>query len=228
MHEHGMPSQRAAPSTILVVDDHRTFNDLVRLALDDQPDLECVGSARTGAEARAELARHRPRIVLMDVDLGAEDGLDLTKELLAEDPDLLVVVLTAHADAHVMQRAAAAGACALLPKDGSLPDLLAALRTARQGELFVHPGLLRTMLDEEAAADRRGLPRPDLTPRERLVLQLLAEGRSVNDIARQLGISVHTCRGYVKTLLSKLGAHSQLEAVVIATMHGLVDAQHRR
>lgn len=225
--DSAVPNQRPEPLTILVVDDHQTFNDLIRLALDDQPDLDCVGSARNAVDAHAEIARHRPRIVLMDVDLGPDDGLDLTEELLAEDPDLLVVVLTAHGDARVMQRAAAAGACALLPKDGSLPDLLAALRTARQGELFVHPALLRTLLDEQVAADRRGLARPELTPRERLVLHLLAEGRSVNDIARELGISVHTCRGYVKTLLSKLGAHSQLEAVVIAGTHGLVNAQRR-
>jgi DNA-binding NarL/FixJ family response regulator len=222
-----LPSQRQAPIRVLVVDDHRTFTDLVCLALNDQPDLDCVATAHDSAEARLQVARHRPQIVLMDVDLGTEDGLDLTAELVREDPELLVVVLTAHGNARVMRRAAAAGACALLPKDGSLPDLLHGLRNARHGELFVHPGLLRTLVVEQEPQRRGGAPRPELTPRESRVLQLLAEGRSVNDIAGELKISVHTTRGYVKTLLSKLGAHSQLEAVVVAGIHGLVDAPRR-
>ena len=223
-----MPFQRAAPTTVLVVDDHRTFTDLICLALGDQPDLECVGTANNATEARAQAAGKRPRVVLMDVDLGCDDGLELAAELISEHPDLLVVVLTAHADAGVMQRAAAAGACALLPKDGSLPDLLRSLRHARAGELYVHPGLLRTVLGERVSTARRSAARPDLTPRETVVLQMLAEGRSVGQISGALDISVHTCRGYVKTLLSKLGAHSQLEAVVVAGEQGLITTSRRR
>ena len=82
-----------------------------------------------------------PDVILMDVNLGDQDGLDLTAELVAAHPELRVVVLTAHADGAAMRRAAAAGACALLPKDGSLPDLLNGLRSARPGGFVVHPTL---------------------------------------------------------------------------------------
>ncbi|WP_052110121.1 response regulator transcription factor [Knoellia sinensis] len=209
-----------------MVDDHRTFTDLVCLALGGEHDLVCAGSAHTSAEARRLVALEAPDVVLMDVDLGGENGLDLTEELTASHPGLLVVVLTANADASVMRRAAVVGACALLPKDGSLPDLLGGLRHATRGSFYVHPRLLRTLMAEQDPA-RRTSPVPSLTARETHVLRLLAEGRHVSDIARELGISVHTCRGYVKALLAKLGAHSQLEAVVAAGAFGLLDAPPR-
>jgi len=218
-------SNDGTPATrVLVVDDHRTFTDLVRLALTAEPGLECVGAAHHAAQARAMVAEHRPDVVLMDVNLGSDDGLALTAELTAADPSLRVVVLTAHGDSEVMRRAATGGACALLLKDGSLPELLGAVRTARSGGLLVHPELLHTLVNgkPEKEAPEPSAWSPGLTPREQTVLDMLAEGRDVRAIARHLGISVNTCRGYVKTLLAKLGAHSQLEAVVIAASRGLV------
>jgi DNA-binding NarL/FixJ family response regulator len=213
-------------SRVLVVDDHRTFTDLIALALRAEPDLEFVGAAHDAEQARRLVADEHPDIVLMDVQLGDTDGLELTAQLLRDHPDLVVVVLTAFGDGGVMRRAAIAGASALLPKDGSLPDLLSGLRGARRGGLVVHPQLLHTLVTTETP--HSGPPGPDLTPRELSVLRLLAEGRTVATIAKELGISVHTCRGYVKVLLAKLDVHSQLEAVVVAVMHGLVDAPRRR
>lgn len=215
----------AERARVLVVDDHRTFTDLIGLALRSEPDLECVGAAHDVGQARAMVAALQPDLVLMDVNLGEDDGLDLAAELLCDDEELQVVVLTAFGDAGVMRRAAAAGASALLPKDGSLPDLLGGLRRARRGGLEVHPELLRTLVTEEARSPEQ--PDPDLTRRELTVLELLADGRTVTVIAKDLGISVNTCRGYVKTLLAKLGVHSQLEAVVAAGNRGLLDASRR-
>ncbi len=227
MDRHETTSDEVPPVRVLVVDDHRTFTELVCLALGAEPDLDCVGTAHGPAEARAQVARHAPDLVLMDVDLGEGDGLDLTAELLAGRPDLRVVVLTACCDASALRRAAAAGACALLPKGGPLKDLLDGLRNARHGELFVQAALLRTLVSG-TGPDRPVPPRPNLTPRETVVLALLTEGRPVGDIARELEISIHTCRGYVKAVLAKLGAHSQLEAVAIAGRQGLVGAERRR
>lgn len=214
------------PHRVLLVDDHRTFTDLVGLALSQESDLECVGAAQNGAEARRLVAETRPDTVLMDVNLGPDNGLDVAADLLANDPELRVVVLTAHGDAATMRRAAAIGASALLPKDGSLPELLAGLRGARRGGLVVHPELLRSLVSD--AAEPATPAPPVLTAREQTVLQRLADGKQVNVIAKELGISVHTCRGYVRSLLSKLGVHSQLEAVVVAVSQGLVDAPRRK
>jgi len=206
-------------TSVLVVDDHTTFSDLLAMALEHQPDLTCVGTANSVAEALAMVDELRPDLVLMDVRLGDGDGIAATAQLTALYPQLRVVVLTAHTDAALMQRAADAGACALLPKDGSLPDMLDALRSSRLGGLVVHPTLLKVLVTSHPA---RGAYVPPLTRREREVLRLLADGLDARATARNLGISVNTCRGYVKSLLLKLDAHTQLEAVVTATNLGLV------
>jgi DNA-binding NarL/FixJ family response regulator len=206
-------------TTVLVVDDHTTFSDLLAMALDSEPDLTCVGTAASVTEAFVKVDERRPDLVIMDVRLGEGDGVTATAELTRIYPELRVVILTAHIDTALMQRAADAGACCLLPKDGSFSDLLEALRSSRREGLVVHPALLKTLIMSQP---QRDVMIPSLTRRERDVLKMLADGLDARAIARNLGISVNTCRGYVKNLLLKLDAHSQLEAVVIATNRGLV------
>ena len=206
-------------TNVLVVDDHTTFSDLLAMALEREPDLTCVGTANSVAQALALVDALRPDLVLMDVRMGDGDGIAATAQLTLLYPELRVVVLTAHTDSALMQRAADAGACALLPKDGSLPDMLEALRSSRRGGLVVHPTLLKALVTSRPT---RSHYQPQLTRRERDVLGLLADGLDARAAARSLGISVNTCRGYVKSLLLKLDAHTQLEAVVTATNLGLV------
>ena len=217
---------------VLLVDDHRTFTDLLALALRGEADLEFVGAAHRAAEAEALVGKLAPDVVVMDVNIGPDDGIELTARLTAAHPGLCVVVLTAHADTALMQRAVQAGACGLMPKDGALPEMLSGLRSARPGGLVVHPTLLRTLVtapgggDEGAPASGAPGAPVALTRREEEVLRMLADGKDARTIARALDISLHTCRGYVKTLLMKLDAHSQLEAVAIAGRQGLLD-DHR-
>ena len=206
---------------MVVVDDHRTFTDLLGRAIDAEEDLTFVGAAHTVEEGLELVATERPEAVVMDVKIGEGDGLRATATLSERLPDVRVVVLTAFATEPLLQRAVDAGARALLPKDGSLEDLLEALR-ARDDGFHVHPSLLRRLLD--GRRDRSEAP-VSLTARESQVLHLLAEGTDTASIARTLGISRHTCRDYVATILSKLGAHSQLEAVAIATRRGLLDGR---
>lgn len=208
-----------APATrVVVVDDHTTFSDLLSLALDGQADLTCVGTADTRDSAMALVRRERPDVVVMDAQLGADDGVSATAELTAQDDALRVLILTAHANRDLMRRAVAAQACAVLPKNGALPDLLRTLRSARRGGFVVDQKLFRTLVEQP---DEK--PLPPLSPREMAVLRLLATGKDVTTIASQLGLTVHTCRGYVKSLLAKLDAHSQLEAAAIAIRRGIVD-----
>jgi len=204
---------------VLVVDDHRTFAELLARALSGEPDLECVGDTQSAHGARLQVDLLHPDVVVTDVDLGpdAEDGIALTQSLTAACPHLLVVVLSALADKDLVRRAAAAGAVGVVPKDGSVAELLDVLRRVRRGDLVLHPELMSSLLTG-------GGPSRDpaaLTPREHDVLELLAAGLDTRTIARELSISVHTCRGYVKSLLVKLDAHTQLEAVVTASRLGL-------
>jgi DNA-binding NarL/FixJ family response regulator len=208
-----------ATSRIVVVDDQRTFADLLAMVVSDQPDLDCVAVAYRAHEAAGLVDRLRPDLVVMDLRFTDEsmDGIDATALITATHPEVRVMLLTGHVAPDLVTRAAAAGACALLPKNGSLPDLLLALRTAQPGVLVVHPDLVPPASTAPGDAARI----PPLSRREREVLRLMMDGNDVRSIARSLGITVATCRGYVKSLLAKLNAHSQLEAVAIARRRGL-------
>lgn len=204
---------------VLVVEDHRTFAELLTGALDREPDLVGIGHAADVASAVARALALRPDLMVMDYHLGEEDGLDAAEQILAQAPQIRIVMLTAYPTAEALQRAAALGVSAFLPKDGSLSGLLDALRTAGPGSLIVHPALLAHLTRPPQPA---GPPAPALTHREMEVLTLMAAGHDVRTNAQALGISTSTCRSYTKSVLAKLGAHSQLEAVAIATRQGLL------
>jgi len=210
---------------VLVVDDHRTFAELLSRALEAEPDLSCVGYAQSAEDAHVQVEALHPDVVLMDMEMPEKDGITATAELTRKYPQLKVLILTAHAGEREMARAGAAGACGFLAKDGSLTDVLEALRNARRGSLILPPSVVAGFANHPALAEPT--IDPGLTAREREVLELLGQGRDPRTIAKDLGVSLHTCRGYVKTILAKLGAHSQLEAVVVATRNGLISVGDR-
>ena len=227
LDDDDVPAGHASPRRVVVVDDHRTFADLMKFALDAEPGLTCVGVAYDPTSGLALVASERPDLVIMDYDFAGDelDGVMATAAITARYPGVNVVLLTGHADSILMQQAAEAGARSLMPKDGSLPDLLQALQTTGPGGLLVHPTLLRSFV--AAAVDATATDTP-LSPREHDVLTMLALGLRTGAIADHLGISKNTCRGYVKSLLWKLDAHSQLEAVAIARRQGLMPVSDAR
>ncbi len=208
---------------VMVVDDHQTFAELLSGALDREPDLVSVGHATTAADGLTLTRALAPDIVMMDLQLPDVDGFVATQRILAEAPATRVIILTAQSGAANVSRAQNAGACAFLLKDGSLSTMLDTVRTATR-ESFVCDPALRSAARAIPAAARGPMDQvaPVLTQREHDVLALLADGRDVRDIARRLGVTEVTCRGYVKSLLVKLDAHSQLQAVVAASRLGLL------
>jgi DNA-binding NarL/FixJ family response regulator len=213
----------SVPLRVLVVDDHRTVADALAFAVSAQADMESIGPARGAEEATRLISSTPPDAVVMDVHLDDGDGVELTRRITAEHPHVRVVVLTAHVTDTLLARAAEAGACALLPKGGPLNELIETLRNAPRDSFAVHPVLLRSIIGRGP----RSTPTL-LTAREQEVLVLLAEGKDPTGIARTLGISVLTCRGHIKNILTKLHAHSQLEAVMIALRRKLIqlDDEH--
>lgn len=205
---------------VLIVDDHRIFAEAMALALAAEPDMECVGKAHTVRTALSMARALKPDLVIMDVRLGDGDGVAATAELTKELPDLRVVVLTAFADATLLQRADVAGACALLHKDGELAEMLAALRAVMSGDEVVHPQALVPV--PEGMRPTQVAPTLDIG-QERL-LRLLVAGLDAAVIARELGVPVRVCQEEIKVLLAKLGAESELDALVIAMRHGLIRA----
>jgi DNA-binding NarL/FixJ family response regulator/DNA-binding SARP family transcriptional activator len=219
---NGGPAADAAILRILTVDDHRTFNELLTGALDREPDIRSVGSAvsvESGVRMCRELA---PDVVLMDYHLPDGDGLTAAMRILEHNPDTRIIMLTGDPSQDVLRQAAGIGICGFLPKDGSLATVLDTLRHARAGNMVVHPSLVARIgvPYSDPAVVPPGAP---LSPRELDVLRLMAEGHEVRGVAKSLGISVHTCRGYVKTIFSKLGSHSQSEAVAVAELRGILN-----
>lgn len=213
-----MSITETAPRRVLVVDDHATFTDLVAIALERHPALRCVATAHSATEALAVLQHEEVDVVLIDVRLGDDDGLMTAAEVRRRRPDVSVVVLTAYPDTRVLRAAAVAGVSTVLPKNGAFRELVAALTTVTPSHFHLAPGLARLLATSEDATR----PAVVLTTREHQVLAALAAGHDITSISRELCLSVHTCRGYVKSVLRKLGAHTQLEAVVVARRLGLV------
>ena len=213
-------------TTVALIDDHQTLLDLLTFAMANEDDIEVVGTATTAAEGQRLVERTRPDVVLLDFVLPDVDGVTLAAMLVDRHPSVRVVMLTASEDAELISRAATAGAAGFVAKSGALDQVLDAVRTARSGSMIVDPVFLARLGSagraRSQAEEQRGLHRPVLTPREQEVLELLGRGKDPRTIARELSISLHTCRGYVKSTLAKLDCHSQLEAVVTAGRLGLL------
>jgi DNA-binding NarL/FixJ family response regulator len=207
-----------------LVDDHRAFSEALGMAVDLQQDLRCVGLAATAKEGLDLITRERPDVAIVDVMLPDLDGIELTRRVHELSPEPRVIVLTARTDVAVMAQAASAGACGFVPKERPVAEILTTIRTAAEGEISLDRSTLVSLIGRlERPSEAARFPRrSQLTPRQLEVLSLLAEGRNVQEIAKDLHLSVHTCRGAVKAILSKLGVHSQLEAVVKASREGLL------
>jgi DNA-binding NarL/FixJ family response regulator len=201
---------------VLVVDGQRSYAELLALALGVEPGLECVGTG-SGGDTVALAHRLQPDVLLLDLDAAGDDGTSTVRGVRQVAPDALVAVMSARTDAAVIARASEAGASAFVARNGSLGELLDTLRRVQRGAILISPAVFATYDDEPPPAPAV----PALTLRERDVLALLCRGRQVREIAGALHISVHTCRGYVKGLLGKLGVRSQLEAVMRAQALGL-------
>ncbi|QIN84732.1 PAS domain S-box protein [Rubrobacter tropicus] len=219
------PAQRAR---VLLIDDHASFREGVASVLRAQPDIEVVGQAGSLAGAREALASGPPVDVAV-IDLGLPDGYgaEIIVSLRAANPRAQAVVLSATLDRAEIARAVELGAAGLLHKASSMAEIVDAVRRLGAGETILPLGevveLLRfagTHKEQEQEA-RRALE--SLTDREREVLALLAEGLDAAEISARLHISAKTERNHVSRILSKLGAHSRLQAVIFAARHGAVE-----
>jgi DNA-binding NarL/FixJ family response regulator len=208
--------------TVLVVDDHVSFADLLSGALESVPGMACVGTAATATEAIAMAGLLRPDIVIMDIEMPRQDGLIATRKIREALPEIIIVVVTAHRDQAWIARAAQAGASGFIPKNGSLAEMISVLRRVRPGQMLVAPSAFRGGSGQSPRPFNE--VRPSLTARELEVLTYLGQGMPTQSISRVMGISLHTCRGYMKSLHGKLGVSTQLEVVIKAKSLGLIDS----
>jgi len=208
---------------VLLCDDHVIFAEALAGLLHGEG-IEVVGIANSVAAAVSQVAARRPDVVLMDYELPDGDGVSATAAIKAVLPSANVVLLTSNADEDVLVSAIEAGASGYITKHKPAVEVMAAVRAAANGEMLVSSDMLARLLPRvtQRRANKVG---HDLTARELEVLELLAEGTPNHELAQRMGISRNTVRNHVQNLLTKLGVHSRLEAVALATREGLVRAR---
>lgn len=211
---------------VLLVEDHRMFADGVRMLLDEAEGMEWVGTASRGDEAVRLCTEECPDVILMDIELPGMDGVEATRRVRDLCPRAAVIALTAlEADA-VLTKAFEAGACGFVPKTQAAEDLIDAIRRAAAGEIVLPEGEVAPLLErlQGVRRDRSDARRllDQLSDREIEILQALADGYTVPEIANRLFISPHTVHTHVRSILAKLSAHSKLEAVLFALRHGAI------
>src|SRR5437867_436813 len=194
------------PIRILIADDHTLFRHGIRALLDSVADLELVGEAATGDEAIAQVAALQPDVVLMDIKMPDLNGIEATRRILATDPHANVVVLTMFEDDDSVFAAMRAGARGYVLKGADKADIVRAVQAVASGELIFGPGIADRVMRYFASAREGGLlvPFPELTEREREVLELIAGGEGNQVIARRLVLSPKTVRNHVSNIFAKL------------------------
>jgi len=208
---------------VVLADDHRLFREGLRTLLDQQPHLEVVGEAADGTSLLARVPAWRPDVVLMDVSMPGLNGLEATRRLRAEHPGVAVVVLSMHADHRFVVEALRAGALGYVLKDCEVAALVEAIRCAARGEIHLAPAVAGNVVRDylALATDRPESAFSVLSAREREVLQMLSEGRSVKEIAQSLVVSIKTVETHRKNVMDKLDIHSIAELTRYALREGL-------
>lgn len=204
---------------IAIVDDHKIFVDTLHRALDGIDDFTVVATANDGAAGIAAVIGAKPDVALLDIELPDAKGTDLVSSIREASPDTRFLMITGSTDIGHFSRAMNEGVAGYLLKTAPFEQVCDAIRAAAGGRTIVPHDVVDRLVSVEADTDGIG---SDLSPRERDVLQLLAEGLDHKAVAATLHISWHTARSYVKNILAKLGAHSQLEAVAVAQRNGLL------
>jgi two-component system response regulator NreC len=208
---------------VLIVDDHAVVRAGLRLLVDTENDLETVGEAGSAREAIFEARTLEPDVVLMDVVMPDQSGLEVVPQLLHEHPQTNVLVLSMQDDPRYVREAFAVGAKGYVLKEAADSELVAAIREVARGGRYVHPELGARLVAAETEERRRAEEDP-LSEREREVLRLLALGHTNQEIAKQLYISVRTAETHRAHIMQKLRLSSRAELVRYALGEGLLES----
>jgi two-component system, NarL family, response regulator NreC len=205
---------------ILLADDHTIVRQGLKLILAAHADVEVVGEAANGREAVELAAQLRPDIVLMDVQMPELNGIEATKKMVAANPRIRILVLSMHKEAVYVREILKAGARGYILKDAIDTELLNAIRSVAKGDGYISPAVAGALSDKTKDGNN---PVDSLSPREREVLLLIAEGKTNKEIATQLNLSVYTVDSHRGKIMEKLNLHSAGELVRFAMKNGLVD-----
>jgi DNA-binding NarL/FixJ family response regulator len=210
---------------ILIVDDHEVVRLGLRTLLERHDDIIVVDEAKSADEAVRKAHQHNPDVVIMDIRMPGKNGIEACREILADNPETQVIMLTSYAEDEMLFDAISAGAAGYVLKQGGGDDLVRAIRRVGQGDALLDPAVTQRVLARVRLATRQeqAAAFSDLTEQELRVLGLVSEGRTNKEIARALFLGEGTVRNYVSSILSKLGLTNRAEAAAYAVRHNLDD-----
>ncbi len=213
------------PLRILLADDHTVLRQGLRLLLERHPEFQVIGEAADGRQAIEMAEAEHPDVVVLDLGMPRLNGIEAARQITAKLPSTAIVILSMHTDESYLLQALKAGARAYLLKDSADADLIAAIRAVSQGKGFFSPAMSRLLADDyvRQIQERGGQDSYELlTPREREVLQLLAEGKSNKEVASLLNLSLSTVETHRSKIMQKLNLHSAPELVLYAVRKGVI------
>lgn len=210
---------------ILLADDHTILRDGIRALIDGQDDMEVVGEAEDGISTVKLVAKVKPDVVVMDIAMPLLNGLEATRQIQRDQPQVKVLILTMHENEEYIRQVLAAGALGYVLKDAAARDLLGAIRAVYQGEAVLSPAITRLVIEDYLRwGEIQPIDNSDvLTSREREVLQLIAEGYTNKEMAEILNLSVKTIQSHRTNLMSKLDLHDRGELIKYAIQKKIID-----
>jgi len=207
---------------VLLVDDHAIMRDGIRAILSLHDDIDIVGEASEGQEAIEKTRELSPDVVIMDVAMPDMDGIEATRRIRKESPNVKVIMLTQYDNKEYVLSAIKAGAAGYVPKRALGSELVSAVRAVNRGESFLYPSAAAALIDDYRRQASTADPYEQLTPREREILKLIAEGHTSREIAENLFISLKTVTGHRAKIMEKLGLRNRTELFKFAVRKGLL------
>jgi DNA-binding NarL/FixJ family response regulator len=211
---------------VLLADDHQVLRESLAYILEQDPEIQVVGQANSGREVLQLCPRHKPDIVVMDINMPELNGVEATRQILIDQPQIQVIILSMSASKEHIYQAFQAGARGYLIKETSVLEVIGAIKAVIQGKRYISSQMTDTVIDEYFLKRKRDDPQSlldNLSSRERQILQLVAEGRSSKEIANMLSLSVSSVSTYRSRLMKKLGLHDLTGLIKFAVEHGLID-----
>ena len=208
---------------VLIVDDHAVVREGLRALISYEPGMIVVGEAEDGIEAMLKAVEYNPDVILLDLVMPRQDGLETINQLLAKLPTSRILVLTSYAEDDKVFTAIKSGALGYLLKDSTPDELLKAIREVNQGQSSLHPVIARKLVREMSRPTALPLADDPLTQREMEVLKLVARGMGNQEISEELFISVETVRTHVSNILGKLHVANRTQAALYALREGIAD-----
>ena len=210
---------------LVLADDHTILRDGIRALLEDQPDMLVVGEAEDGRQTVQLTQDLRPDIVLMDIGMPLLNGLEATRQIKRDHPDIQVLVLTMHENEEYIREVLAAGASGYVLKQAAASELVAAIRAVHRGEAVLSPAITRVVIQDylRSEAAQPVTASNELTSREREVLQLIAEGHTSKEIAEMLYLSVKTVQAHRTSLMQKLDLHDRGDLIKYAIQKKIIE-----